>query len=327
MVVETAKNQIILNQIVGQKKENRTIETDIIVNDVKPDVLNVITTNGVVNVYRKEVMEGKVRIDGAINTYVIYMADNEQSGIRSLNTTLDFTQVIDMENAKENMETQVNVSINNFDTKIINGRKLNIKVNLEISTSIYSNESCDVITGVENINNVQLLNNVQKITSLVGSGSNKTTAKDTIAIDAADEVAEIMKVNFQIVDAETKISYNKILSKADAVVEIMYLTEENRINRVTTRIPVMGFVDIQNVNENCECEVQNTLSNLTVKPNGREDHSISVDAEIEMTCSAYETKEVDIIEDLYSITEDIDFTKREIRAVTERNNISDIYTI
>ena len=106
MVVETAKNQIILNQIVGQKKENRTIETDIIVNDVKPDVLNVITTNGVVNVYRKEVMEGKVRIDGAINTYVIYMADNEQSGIRSLNTTLDFTQVIDMENAKENMETQ-----------------------------------------------------------------------------------------------------------------------------------------------------------------------------------------------------------------------------
>ena len=38
MVVETTKNQIILNQKVGQKKENRTIETDIIVNDVKPDV-------------------------------------------------------------------------------------------------------------------------------------------------------------------------------------------------------------------------------------------------------------------------------------------------
>ena len=327
MVVETAKNQIILNQIVGQKKENRAIETDIIVNDVKPDVLNVITTNGVVNIYRKEVMEGKVRIDGAINTYVIYMADDEQSGVRSLNTTLDFTQIIDMENAKENMETQVNVNINNFETRIINGRKLNIKVNLEISTNIYSNESFDVITGIENVNNVQLLNNAQKITSLVGSGSNKTTAKDTIAIDVADEIAEIMKVNFQIVDEETKISYNKILLKADAVVEIMYLTEDNRINRVTTRIPVMGFVDIQNINENCECEVQNILSNLIVKPNGREEHSISVDAEIEMTCSAYETKEIDIIEDLYSITENINFTKREIRAVTERNNISDIYTM
>ena len=66
MVVETAKNQIILNQIVGQKKENRQVEADVIVNDIKPDVLNVITTNGVVNIYKKEVMEGKIRVDGTI---------------------------------------------------------------------------------------------------------------------------------------------------------------------------------------------------------------------------------------------------------------------
>ena len=61
MVVETSKNQIILNQIVGQKKESRLLETDVIVNDIKPDVLNIISTNGVVSVYKKEIMDGKVR--------------------------------------------------------------------------------------------------------------------------------------------------------------------------------------------------------------------------------------------------------------------------
>ena len=59
MVVETSKNQIILNQIVGQKKESRLLETDVIVNDIKPDVLNIISTNGVVSVYKKEIMDGK----------------------------------------------------------------------------------------------------------------------------------------------------------------------------------------------------------------------------------------------------------------------------
>ena len=68
MVVETTKNQIILNQKVGQKKESRQVETDCIVNDVKPDVLNVISTNGVGNIYKKDVMDGKIRIEGAINT-------------------------------------------------------------------------------------------------------------------------------------------------------------------------------------------------------------------------------------------------------------------
>lgn len=326
MVVETTKNQIILNQKVGQKKENRQVETDCIVNDVKPDVLNVISTNGVVNIYKKDVMDGKIRIDGAINTYIIYLADDNESTIRSLNTSLDFTEIIDMDNAKENMDSKIEITVKNFDTKIINGRKLNIKANLDISVAIYSNEACDVITGVSNAENFQILNSTQKITSLVGKGSNKVSAKDTIAIDTADELAEIMNVNIDIVDEEIKISYNKVLSKADARIEIMYLTEDNRINTASTKIPIMGFVDIQNINENCDCEVQNCLSNLVVKPDSTE-HSISVDAEIEVICAAYETKQIDVIEDLYSITSDVEFDKKEINSITDRNKINSLHTL
>jgi len=327
MVVETAKNQIILNQIVGQKKESRLVENDVIVNDVKPDVLKVISTNGVISIYKKEIMEGKVRIDGAINTYIIYMADDENGSVRSLNTSLDFTQIIDIPNCKEDMQSQINIKIKNFETKIINGRKINIKANVETSVKIYANESFDIITGIEKVNDVQLLNNSQSINSLIGKGNNRVIAKDTIAIDVADELAEIMKVNFKIIDEETKISYNKVLSKADAAIEIVYLTEDNRINMVTTKIPIMGFVDIQNVNEECKCDVQNNLINLIIKPNSTGEHSIYVEAEIEVICSAYETKEINVIEDLYSITENIEFTKREIKAVTERNKISDICTV
>lgn len=217
MVVETAKNQIVLNQIVGQKKENRQIESDVIVNDVKPDVLNVIATNGVVNIYKKDVMDGKIRIDGAINTYIIYMADDKQSQVRSLNTSLDFTQVIDMENARESMEAQVKVEVKNFDTRILNGRKINVKANLEISINIYSNESFNIVTGVEKINDIQLLKNTQQITSLIGNGTNKVVAKDTIAIDVSDDLVEIMKVNFKIINEETKISYNKVLDRKSVV--------------------------------------------------------------------------------------------------------------
>lgn len=327
MVVETAKNQVILNQIVGQKKEIRQVETDVIVNDIKPDVLKVISTNGIVSIYKKEIMDGKVRVDGAINTYIIYMADDENGSVRSLNTSLDFTQIIDIENCRENMQAQIDVSIKNFETKIINGRKLNIKANIETSACVYSNENFEIITGLENAKNIQMLNNTQKITSLVGNGSNKVVVRDTIAIDVADDLAEIMNINFNIVDEETKISYNKVLSKADAVVEILYLTEDNRVNTAVTKIPIMGFVDIQDVNDTCNCEVQNNLSNLIIKPNSAEEHSIYVEAEIEVACSAYESKEINIIEDLYSMTEDIQFSKKEIRTIIEKNRIKDICTV
>jgi len=324
MVVETAKNQITLNRIVGQKKENRIVESDIIVNDVKPDVLNVISTNGIISVYKKEAMEGKVRLDGTINTYIIYLADDEHGSVRSLNTTLDFTQIIDVEGAKENMQIDENIIIKSFDIKIINGRKLSVKANLETSIGVYANEAFDLITEINSVKDIKLLNRNQEISELVGQGNSKVTIRDTIAIDIADDFAEIMKVNFVIKNPETKVSYNKVLSKADAEVEIIYLTEDNRICRVSTQIPIMGFVDIQDINENCKCELKNRLCNLIIKPNTGEEHSIYIEAEIEVSCRAYQTKEINIIEDLYSMNEDLECSKKDIDVVTCRNNIKDI---
>ena len=72
MLLETEKESVCINQIVGQKRDEIIVEGDVIVNDIKPDVLNVISASGIPCIYKKEVLEGKVRLDGSINTYIIY---------------------------------------------------------------------------------------------------------------------------------------------------------------------------------------------------------------------------------------------------------------
>ena len=54
MVVDTTKESVCINQIVGQKNENRMIEGDMIVPDIKPDILNTITTSGNVCIYKNK---------------------------------------------------------------------------------------------------------------------------------------------------------------------------------------------------------------------------------------------------------------------------------
>ena len=92
MLLETEKESVCINQIVGQKRDEIIVEGDVIVNDIKPDVLNIISANGIPCVYKKEVMDGKIRLDGSINAYIMYLADSEDSTVRSLNTVLDFTR-------------------------------------------------------------------------------------------------------------------------------------------------------------------------------------------------------------------------------------------
>jgi len=326
MPIETSKEEICINQIIGQKRETIKVEGDVIVNDIKPDVKTIINTSGIASVYKKEVTDGKIRLDGSINTYVIYLSEGEGE-VRSLNTTLDFTQFIEMENCKLGMSVDESVDIKQFECSIINSRKISIKANLDVSVKVYSNERVEIINEIEAISDIQVLNRQIEINSLTGEGNTKAYAKDTLSVEATDDLAEILQVKFNLVDKEEKISYNKILVKTDCDLAIMYLTEDNRINTINAKLPVMGFVDMPNINDESICDVRYKLKNLLVKANNMEKHSIYIEAEIEIICFSYEIKYINIIEDVYATSSNLTYTKKQIRTISEKKNVKEIYNI
>lgn len=59
MLLNLKKEKVCVNKIVGQKLENIVVEGDIIVPDIKPDILNTISSSGTVCIYKKEAMERK----------------------------------------------------------------------------------------------------------------------------------------------------------------------------------------------------------------------------------------------------------------------------
>lgn len=327
MQVDVTKESVVLNKIVGQKNETIVVEGDLIVPDVKPDILNTINTTGNVCVYKKEVLEGKVRIDGNVNVYVIYLADNEEESIRSLNTNIDFTQVLDFEGCNSEMSIDENVSVKSIECKILNGRKINVKATLQFEMEVYSNENVDIIKQINNIQDVQVLESDLKMNSLVGEGCSKAYAKDTIVIENIDNLAEILKVDLAIVNKDIKISYNKVLGKADISVKMMYLTEDNRIKMVESKIPVMGFVDIENIEENNICDMKYKLKNIVVKPNSVEEHSVYIEVEIELYCRVYENKEIKLIQDLYSPSECLNFNQRCVNTMSNKCGIKEVCNI
>ena len=317
MAVETTKDSVCINQIIEQKNESVIVEGDSIIPDIKPDILSAISTSGTVCIYKKEILEGKIRIDGSIDAYIMYLADDENGGVRSINSNLDFTQVIDLEKARPDMMLETNVNLKNLECRVINGRKISTKAILDIDVKVSSNENVEIINSV-NLKDIQMLNKDLNINSLIGSGTTKAYAKDTLMLDNIDNLAEVMKVEIRIINRDTKISYNKVLAKSDMSVKILYLTEDNRINSVENIIPVMGFIDIPDIAEDNMCDVKYEVKNLLVKPNSVEEHSVYVEAEIEIFCQAYQNQEVNLIQDLYSPSTNLIFTQKQIKVMQKK---------
>ena len=326
-MIEAQRENLSINKLIAEKKEIIFAEGDMIVPDSKPDILNTISTSGVVSIYKKEVQSEKVRLDGTVNAYIMYMPDGADDTVRGLNTSVDFSENLNIPNCQEGMEAISNIKIKSIEAKVINGRKIGIKATLEVNLKIYSNEEVEIINEIQNEEDVQILKEDLKLNSLVGTGTTKIYAKDNIQIDSMDNLAEILQAQVCLVDKDIKISYNKVLTKAEAEIKIMYLTEDNRINVVTYKIPVVGFIDIADVSEENICDVNYEIKNIIIKPNSQDEHSIYVEIEIEVTCCAYEEKQINLIQDMYSPTQNLTFEKKQITTMTNKQNVTNIKQI
>ena len=317
MDINITKEALSVNRVICEKKEMINIQGDMIVPDSKPDILNTVNTSGNVCIYKKEIMEGKIRIDGNILTYIMYLADGENDNIRGLNTGIDFSETINVPEITASMSADINTTIKSIECKVLNGRKISIKVALEVNIKVHSKEDIDIITKM-NDENIQVLNKSMTINSLVGSGTTKAFVKENIAMPNTDNLAEILKAQICLVDKDIKISYNKILAKSDIEVKIIYLTEEGKICTTQTRIPLVGFIEMPNIKEENICETTYMIKNIIIKPNSVEEHSIYIEIEVEISCLTYEERELRIIDDMYCPGEKIEFDRTSLNTIANK---------
>ena len=166
MNIETKKDKLCINQIIGTKNESFEVEGDAIIPDIKPDILKVINTSGNVCIYKKEVLDGKVRIDGCINVNMMYLADNEEGNVRGLTSTIDFTKVIEIKEAKSEMLLECKFVLKEIECKILNGRKVSFKSLLDVNIKVSSNEEVEFIEAISKVEDIQILNKNFNINSL-----------------------------------------------------------------------------------------------------------------------------------------------------------------
>ena len=58
------KNIVVINKRVLSETKTIEVTGDIIVPDIKPDIVSIINTNGIGYVYKEDLNTGRVRLDG-----------------------------------------------------------------------------------------------------------------------------------------------------------------------------------------------------------------------------------------------------------------------
>lgn len=305
------KSKITINKKAVEKEKRVEILGDIIVPDIKPDIVNIINTNANSYVYKKEINESKVRLDGNIDTFVIYLADNGET--RSIQTTLNFSEIIEDSQIITTMKAKEKVNLIEVESKILNERKISIRAEVLLKVEMWENEEVEFLNNIDEELDIQKLEEKLLVKSCVGENTNRTSIKENVKSNSEVRIAEILKTSVELCNLENKISYNKVLAKADANIRIVFLSEENKIEKIDALVPVMSFIEIPGIADTNVCETEYNIRNMLYKIDTKDMNSIEVQIEYEVMCTAFENKEIRIIQDMYSTKRNITFNKKEAR--------------
>lgn len=310
-----------INRKVFSKVKEFEVREDVIVPDNKPDIVNIIDTSSISYAYKMEQTNEKVKLDGNIESYISYLSVD--GGTRGIQTTINFVDILEETQIKEESFIKYKIDTVKVENKVLNERKLSLTFTLKVEYNVYEKQKIEFNNDFSNIENIQKMESKITVNSLLGIGISKASLKEDIKIDDMDKVAEILKVQLSTKKSEYKISYNKVLAKAEEQVNIIYLTEDDRISSVQASLPVMSFIEMNNIKEGDICNIDYQIKNILIKPNNTENHSITTQIEFEISAEGYVQKELNIVSDIYSLTNDLEFNSKNIE-IENRLNASNV---
>jgi hypothetical protein len=302
--LEINNETIRLCEVVSKERRNKIVEGDMIVPDIKPDILSVSNVDADVFLTKKEVSDGKILIEGVIDATAMYVAEDQSCSNKSLNNIFSFSEVIEIENLTSESIVNVETTKESIEYKVINGRKLTVRISITLNVEVRNCCEYTIAKDVVDDRTVEIQREEIEVQSLLDSQIQNIELNEIINLPEENKsIAEILKANLDIKNVDYKTSYNKILAKADAVVKIIYVSDSEipTLEIFEASVPVMGYINSDNLDEKTKIELQFNIKSFALRPiyQDLKSRSFSIESEIEVRADVYQSKKIEIISDIY----------------------------
>lgn len=314
-------------EISGKKAEvtiNTSVENDIIIPDTKEDIKDVVNIDSYISITGKELQNERAVIYGTVYVNILYVTDEEKAGLRSISASMPFSDVSDIRGAEDGDVLTLNSKIRSSDYKILNGRKLNLKSQVETKAAVYGKTEKTAASGVDNIEGFEDITETVSVLNFNPTFSKEIKVEKRISLPMADEGAkEILRVHGHISDKNVKIINGKVIVKGETVLSCLYESKSGEIKTVSDTVGFTEIFDVSGIKDDVLTDISFEPSYLKFTPYDNDEEIRGTDVEMGLSCSInyYESKSVNIIKDCYCVNKKI---KTSLESVEYSKTVMDV---
>lgn len=317
MSVTINNEKIQTGDVIVQKYNRTTVECDVIVPDVNPDILKVLEVDGYISVSEKIIRQGKVFIQGTVNMSVLYAPDGDAvSQVKVLNTTQDFSQSVDAGVPAADVSLAVETEAESFNYTLINSRKINLRCIVGINAKLTSTKEIEIPISIDDTD-ICVMRTPFKICSMTVNSENRISLCEQLELPLGKPtIGEILKTTVFPQSLDFCFIEDKAIVNGQAKICTLYTSvDDGSFQFVEHTVPFSDTVDVSGAEEDMEGEIEYTLSDMYCE--SREDSDgesriIGIDIGLCAAIRGFKIKELKIISDVYSTKGDCETKKNQL---------------
>ena len=296
------------------------IDTDIIVPDTKPDVLNILQVNALSSISEKYIQKDSISVSGFIDYTVLYSGGDDTIEVKSIRYKAPFTQQIDAVGIEDDMFNYVLSNVSHIEFHIQNSRKINVKSVVSFDTGVIGRTVASAVSSVSSEYQMPVKKDNIRVLNMAVCSDNKFYISDELRFSGiSGDIEELLKSDIKLSGREIKTMNNKVVAKGSVIVDTLY-TIDGDIYHMENEIPFTEVLDVDGITPEMHSEIKYNLCTAEYElVNTDEESYISFSGTIEVLIKAYEENSYDVITDAYSPDYELEVSKKhfEIRRVDD----------
>ncbi len=276
---------------------------EMIVPDACPDILQLADTSGTVCLKSKEAQEGRLELSGTVCCAVLYQPD-DGSGMHRVEVNLPFFCSAAADRVTGACSVTALPRVQSADTRVLNPRKVLVRVNLAIEVCAFLPSEAMVCAGAAATeeNGLQQLMESHECYVVSAVQEKPFTFSDDLTLSGSrPEAEELLKTRVQLDCAESKVIGNKLIFKGEAVLQLLYRSTEGQVCSCDFSLPFSQIMEVSGAEEESDCAVEVQLTGLSCALAPGDGRTISVSLELLAQAVVRQPRTVELLADLYSI--------------------------
>jgi len=294
---------------------------ELIVPDVYPDVRAVVDASAVCCVRDQEIQPGSMTVSGAFQAAVLFTAE-ETGEVCVQELYLPFTAKLDRDGIGTESKGCTEVRIRSVDTRILNSRKILVRVSYAVRLTVYGPEDCCTWMPSGD-HTAELLRSSVETLVPVAVGEKVSTLSEPIELPTmAAPVRRVAKAVPSLQTLEEKITDGRAIWRGILQMHLLCMLENGQLSSFDAQIPVAMFTDMGEEAEDGILRTQISFSEFQLEEDTPGSHLLTVG--LRMQAVVCKKVMLELIEDGYCVDREFqpEYEKVRIRQLLDEPAVS-----